>query len=420
MRQIKDLNYDIFLECIHCGMCLPHCPSYVVTGAEPDSPRGRIYLIKAAADERVDINKTVKHHFDTCLACRGCETACPSGVDFHSMLESMQEEINENVEGSAWTGFIKDFVLHEIFPDPERLKKAMGLIWFYQRSGIQKLVRKFGVLKLLPGNLDLSEQFLPEVRGRKLINSLPISSGNPGKRIGFLRGCVMDYFYPATNRATLNVLRKAGYSASVPEDQNCCGAVHLHNGDHDTAKELAKKNIDAFESFDIVISNAAGCGAAMKEYGGLLADDNEYSEKAVEFSKKVMDISEFLFDKIDPDTFKNIDMNIAFDIPCHLIHGQKISSQPENLLRSIPGLVLKPLHESEMCCGSGGTFNVTQPDLSLKVLERKMENVRKSGAKAIVTANIGCMIQLEKGVELFGPDLEIYHIIDLLDIALVE
>lgn len=336
------------------------------------------------------------------------------------MLETMQAGIRENVEGSAWIETIREIVLREIFPNSERLKRAMGLLWFYQRSGLQKLIRKSGILKHFPDSLDQSEAILPEIKGLDQLKNSVYSGNGEIEKVGFLRGCVMDYFYPDTNRATINVLEKVGYTAEIPEDQGCCGAVHLHNGEHEIAKNLARKNIDAFEDHKVVISNAAGCGASMKEYCNLLADDNKYAERASKFSEKVLDISEFLHGKIDLSSMKDIELKAVFDIPCHLIHGQNVSSQPEELLKSIPGLDLKPLQESHICCGSGGTFNITQPEMSLEVLERKMNNIRKTGAEAAVTANIGCMIQLSRGSEIFGPDIKIYHIIDLLDIALLE
>ncbi|KPK94082.1 hypothetical protein AMJ80_05605 [bacterium SM23_31] len=423
MAQQIQFDYDRILDCIHCGLCLPQCPSYVILGTEMDSPRGRVFMMKSAADGRIDVTRTFKKHFDLCLACRACETACPSGVVYHPLLDTAQELISENAPVSLKERFFKALVLRYIFPFPARLRMIFRLLWMYQRSGLQKLVRTTKILRLISKNLDKAERFLPPVAGFSPLQT-DIKNDNTAlkdtKKVGLLRGCIMDYFYPETNRATLRLLKKCGCTVIIPEKQHCCGAVHLHNREHELAKESARKTIDAFENenVDFVITNAAGCGAVMKEYGTLLSDDPEYAGKAAQFSAKVKDISEFLVDFLPNLHFGTVNKTVVYDDPCHLLHGQKISRQPSLLLESVPGLDIRPLYEAEMCCGSGGTFNITQPELSLKVLKRKMENIKRSGADTVVTANIGCMIQLERGVEISKMNLRVCHIVDILDEAL--
>lgn len=423
MAQQTQFDYDRILDCIHCGLCLTQCPSYVVLGTEMDSPRGRVFMIKSASDGRIDVTRTFKKHFDLCLACRGCETACPSGVVYHTLLETAQHLISEKAPMSLRERFFKAFVLRLIFPFPARLRMIFRLIWLYQRSGLQKLVRATRLLRLFSKNIDTAERFLPSIAGFSMLQSNNKDNGanfKEKRKVGFLRGCVMDYFYPESNRATLRLLKKCGCAVIIPENQHCCGAVHLHNREHELAKDFARKTIDAFENenVDFVITNAAGCGAMMKEYGMLLSDDTEYAEKAVQFSAKVRDVSEFLVDYVPNLHFERVDKTVVYDDPCHLLHGQKISKQPRLLLESVPGLDIRPLYEAEMCCGSGGTFNITQPALSLQVLQRKMDNIKRSGADTVVTGNIGCMIQLNRGAEMNGLNLRVCHIVDILDEAL--
>jgi len=426
VRQIQ-FDYDRILDCIHCGLCLSQCPSYVVLGTEMDSPRGRIFMMRSVADEKIDVTMVFKKHFDLCLGCRACETACPSGVVYHPLLETAQEFINVKAPVSFRTRFLNALILRHIFPYPARLRMIFRFLWIYQRSGLQKLVRAAGFLRLFSKKLDTVERFMPAIAGFSMLQSnTKVQSENNSqsfkqkRKIGLLRGCVMDYFYPESNRATLRLLEKCGCTVVIPEKQHCCGAVHLHNREHELAKECARKTIDVFENerVDFVITNAAGCGVMMKEYGVLLSDDPDYAEKASQFSVKVKDISEFLAGFAPNFRFGAIHRTVVYDDPCHLIHGQKISQPPRLLLELVPGLDIRPLNEAEMCCGSAGTFNITQPKLSLQVLQRKMDNIKRSGADTVVTSNIGCMIQLERGAEMNGMNLRVCHIVDILDEAL--
>lgn len=423
MEQEIRFDYDSILDCVHCGLCLPSCPSYAVLGTETDSPRGRIFLMKSVADGTITTNQTFKKHFDLCLGCRGCETACPSGVKYHELFETAQQLIHQNIKLSLISRTIKTTVLNRIFLYPSRLRLMFRLLKMYQLSGIQKFVRSTGLLKLVSKNLDDAERFLPKfeknVSGEEALQVNGDSSGQEQK-IGLLRGCVMDLFAPETNNATIRILNKCGYAVQTSEKQRCCGAIHLHNREAEPARLLARRMIDEFEKMDVeyIITNAAGCGSMLKEYDKLLSGDTEYSEKAARFSAKVRDISEFLAEGDTKLEFGNVNRSVVYDDPCHLIHGQKIKNQPRQLLAAVPGLEIRTLNEAEMCCGGAGTFNITQPELSKEVLKRKIDNIRHTGADTIVSANIGCIIQLKRGVQLAGMDLEVCHVVDILDESL--
>ena len=420
MDQKIEFDFSGILDCIHCGLCLPKCPSYVILGTETDSPRGRIFLMKSFSEGAVEVNKVFKKHFDLCLGCRGCETACPSGVKYHRLFEEVQKVIKENIEPPLISRFLKRIILYHIFPFPGRLRFVFTILRFYQKSGLQKMVRSSGILKIFSKKLDLSERFMPDVtsfRVQKFDVKSEEQGGNSRKKVGMLRGCVMDYIAPETNRSTVRLLQKCGYDVRAPDNLHCCGAIHQHNGENKMAKMLARNTIDSFdgEGVTTILSNAAGCGAMMKEYGSLLSGDPAYSEKAVRFSAMVKDITEFLNENLSQLSFKPVNRSVVYDEPCHLIHGQGISNEPARLLSSIPGLEIFKLNESEMCCGSAGTFNIAQPELSLEVLKRKMENIKNSGADTVITANVGCMIQLKRGAQMSGCELKVEHIVDILD-----
>lgn len=420
MDQEIKFDFSGILDCVHCGLCLQKCPSYVILGTEADSPRGRIFLMRSYAEGSMEANQVFKKHFDLCLGCRGCETACPSGVKYHSLFEEAQKVIKKNIKEPMIGGMIKRIILHHIFPFPKKIRFAFAILRIYQNSGLQKLVRISRILKIFSKKLDLSERFMPQIASSGIQKSDLWNEGMDRistKKVSLLRGCVMDYFAPETNRSTVRLLKKCGYDVLEPDSQHCCGAIHLHNGEHELAKMFARSTIDSFDGEGIaaVLSNAAGCGSMMKEYGRLLSDDPQYSEKAERFSQKVKDITEFLTKYSNQLTFREINRSVVYDEPCHLTHGQGISKEPIQLLNSIPGLEILKLNESEMCCGSAGTFNITQPELSTEVLKRKMENIRKSGAGTVITANIGCMIQLKRGAQMSGCDIKVEHIVDILD-----
>ena len=386
-----------------------------------DSPRGRLFFMRALADGRIEPSHTVKKHINLCLACRSCETACPSGVVYHSLLETAQQLLTEKVPASFFERFVRSLLLRKIFPYKKRLRFMFRLLWLYQRSGIQKLIRAARLIKLFSKQLEMAERFLPRIVNFCQIRSSRALKDSQKPVAGLLRGCITDYFAPEINRATLNLIEACGYSVFIPDAQHCCGAVHLHNQEFSLARNCARSIITIFEMepVDYIITNTAGCGAMMKEYKNLLADDAEYGEKAKQFSAKVRDITEFLVDYKEKLPLRALEKCIVYDDPCHLIHGQKIQTQPRELLSAVPGLTIRHLVEADICCGSGGTFNVTQPELSLQVLKRKMNYIRQSRADIVVTANIGCIIQLKRGTELEKMPLEVSHIVNILDEALI-
>ncbi|MFC1729831.1 (Fe-S)-binding protein [candidate division KSB1 bacterium] len=423
MTETTSFDYEKLLNCIHCGLCLSSCPSYVVLRTETDSPRGRIFMMRAIEENRLEVDRSVKKHLDYCLVCRGCETACPSGVDYHPLLEQAQQKIKEKVKQPLFSRIVRTILLKLIFPYPRRLKSAFMLLYLYQRSGLQWMIRRSGILRIFSLKIDLAERFLPRIEklsgsGKK--ETVQTAGSKKEELVGFMRGCVMDYFYPQTNDATIRVLEKCGCGIVIPEKLHCCGAVHMHNGEFGAARTFAKQVIDVFleSGAGRIVTNAAGCGAMMKEYARLLADDDEYAHKAARFSAMVYDISEYLVDKSNKLTFGRFEETAVYDDPCHLIHAQHISKQPRQILESIPGLKIVPLNEAEMCCGSAGTFNIVQPELSTEVLKRKMENIRLSGANTVITGNVGCLIQLTRGRHLSGMNLTVLHTIDVVDRAL--
>ncbi len=410
-------NYDRILGCIHCGLCLQKCPTYRELGVEADSPRGRIYLIKSVADGILSINEKFVDHMYLCLDCRACETACPSGVHFGEIMEAARGQIERNWKRPFLTRLIRDTVFKGIFPYPKRIKLLASLLRFYQRSGLQSFVRRSGLLKILPGDLEQMEQMLPP---------LPASAGNlpevvPAKgekkyRVGLISGCVMNEMFPFIHQATLKVLTENGCEVVIPKYQNCCGALNIHGGVREVAKKMARNNIDVFERarVDFIIINAAGCGSTLKEYGILLEHDPNYAEKAKTFSRKVRDISEFLVKISFKKPTQEIRKRVTYDDPCHLIHGQKISKQPRIILESIPGLELVELKEADWCCGSAGIYNITHPEMSMKLLERKMACIKATQADIIATGNPGCILQIRMGVQKHGMSAEVLHPVELL------
>ena len=381
-----------------------------------DSPRGRIFFMRALADGRIEPSPVVKNHIDLCLACRNCETACPSGVIYHLLLETAQHIVGEKQPPSFFNRLLRTLILRKIFPYRKRLRFVFRLVWLYQRTGLQRLVRTLRLLRLFSKRLEMSERFLPEIAGIAQIRSNRIFKNAEQPIVGFLRGCVSDYFIPETNKASVELIEMCGYAVFIPDAQHCCGAVHLHNQEYSLAHNCARSIIDVFEieTVDYIITAAAGCGAMMKEYKDILADDPEYAEKAKAFSAKVRDITEFLTAHRDILSFGPVQKSIVYDDPCHLIHGQKIHKEPRLLLASVPELEIRRLTEADICCGSGGTFNITQPELSLRVLKRKMNFIKQSRVEAVVTANIGCIIQLKRGIELEKLPMNVYHIVDIL------
>ena len=408
-------------RCVHCGFCLNFCPTYVALGLETESPRGRIHLIDALTQGRIQPKRSVLEHLDLCLGCRACEATCPSGVRFGRIMEGARAQVVATGRHPlSWR--LRSIVLRWTLPHPRRLRLLAVLLRFYQRSGLQSLVRRTRLLRLLPFGLYDMEQLLPRVAGRFFA---PASTGaNPdagdgARRVALLTGCVMPFFYPQTHEATVRVLERHGYRVVVPEEQVCCGALFVHGGDRQTARRLARRNIDVFlaAGVEAVIINAAGCGSTLKEYGDLLAEDPEYAEKAAHFSSLVKDITEFLVELPFKEGLGRLERRVTYQDSCHLAHAQRITAAPRQLLRAIPGLELVEMENADRCCGSAGIYNVTQRAMSSRLLADKMRAVAATEASAVVTANPGCMLQVEAGLRLHGLQGTVAHVVEVLDEA---
>jgi glycolate oxidase iron-sulfur subunit len=393
---------------------LNHCPTYRVLRLEPESPRGRIHLVKAAADGRIELNERFQEHLYLCLLCRACETACPSGVQYGRIAEAAREQLGP--PGTGWARTVLNLAFTRILPYPRRLRFGFRLLWLYQRSGLQKILRK-----LLSAKLREMDALLPVIPSKFFHPKAAIlpAIGARRAKVAMLNGCVMPLLFGAVNDATVRVLRRNGCNVIFPQGQICCGALNTHNGESIAAKQMARQNIDIFLSanVDAIIVNAAGCGAAMKEYGYLLRDDPVYREKAERFSALVKDASEFLAALGLVGELLPVEMTVTYQDPCHLAHGQRVRLPPRELLRAIPGLKLVEMEGSDRCCGSAGIYNLTHGEMSQQLLQEKMQSVAATHAEAVVAPNPGCMLQLTYGAKRYGPNVKVYHLIDLLDRA---
>ena len=411
--KIAALDIPELYQCVHCGLCLNQCPTYRVLRLEPESPRGRIHLVKAAADGRIELNDRFKEHLYLCLLCRACETACPSGVQYGHIAETARAVIGP--PGSKLTRAVLNLAFTRLLPFPRRLRVLFGLLRLYQRSGLQRLVQP-----LLPAKIREMDAMLPVIPQRRFhVKAQALSAIGPRRaRVAVLNGCVMPLLFGDVNEATVRVLRRNGCETVFPEGQICCGALNTHNGETTSAKEMARRNIDVFlnAGVDAVIVNAAGCGAAMKEYDHLLRDD-PYAEKAKRFSLLVKDAGEFLAGIGLIGKLGRLNMTVTYQDPCHLAHGQGVRSQPRRLLEAIPGLKLVEMNGSDRCCGSAGIYNITHSEMSQQLLKDKMPAIADTRSEAVVAPNPGCMLQLRYGAQKYGPDVKVYHLMDLLDRA---
>ena len=419
--RFEGLTDEDLAQCVHCGLCLNACPTYRETGLEMESPRGRIYLVKAAKEERIPINDTFMQHIFLCLDCRACETACPSGVQYGKIIEAARGEATQVKPGGAVPRSLRWLVFKQLFPFPRRLRALANVIRFYQASGLQKLVRGSGVLKLF-GQFGQAETMLPKLSDEFYaapdVEVVP-ARGPTKQRVGFVTGCIMPYFFGETNRATVSVLTRNGCEVVIPKAQRCCGALSTHAGARETAKDLARRNIDAFEPYnlDVIISNAAGCGTALKEYDALLELDPDYAPRARAFSEKVKDISEFLAE-IEVDTsFGTVNKRVTYQDACHLAHGQRVRAQPRALLQAIPGLEFVEMKNSDHCCGSAGVYNIVQADMAQRVVAPKVQNIDATEADHVVVGNPGCMLQMDNALAANGVRTRSIHTMELLEQA---
>ena len=409
---------DLISACVHCGFCLPTCPTFAVLGVEMDSPRGRIRLMKTVWEHRLGADAPgLDDHISKCLDCRACETACPSGVQYGKLVEGVRSQIVVARPRSPMERLIRTAAFEWLLPHRRALGAFAVLSIATKRLGMGTLMRatRIGVARRMADLLDL----LPDRASATAPASTTSAGDNPRARVAMLEGCVMGSVFGDTNAATARVLARNGVEVIGTIGQTCCGALHAHAGERELARDLARRNIAAFERVapDAVIVNAAGCGAAMKEYGWLLKDDAKWSARASAFAAKVKDATEFLGDlgmSAPPGTLSG---RVTWDDPCHLLHGQKIRAQPRALLEAIPGLEVVPLEEADWCCGSAGTYNVTQPDLARSILQRKIANIVRTGADTVVTANPGCLMQIQSGLRQAGSNVRVVHLLDLLDEA---
>jgi glycolate dehydrogenase iron-sulfur subunit len=419
---LHGLSVEGVNQCVHCGLCLAYCPTFSELGTEMDSPRGRIFMIKSLAEGRMTLSDSTVRHLSLCLDCRACETVCPAGVPYGRLIEAAKAEIERDRPGALGRRLFRWLNFGLLLGHPRLLGLAATGARLYQASGLQRLVRKSGLVRLLPGTLSAWEALLPPVPARSERTAPPPvtpAEGSQRARVALLTGCVQSVIFAAHNRATARVLAKNGCEVIVPDGQGCCGALNAHGGDHERALAMACRTIDAFEAVrvDAVVVNTSGCGAHMKAYGHLLAGDPAYAERARRFAASVRDLAEFLAQEPLRGPLAPVPLTCTYHDPCHVVHGQKIKSEPRRLLAQIPGLRVAELTESDWCCGSAGIYNLTEPEMATRLLHRKVSHVLATGAEAVVTANPGCILQIQAGLGAHESGVRVMHLVEILDRA---
>jgi glycolate oxidase iron-sulfur subunit len=409
-------------QCVHCGLCLASCPTFSELGTEMDSPRGRIVLIKALAEGRIALRDSVVEHLELCLDCRACETVCPAGVPYGRLIEAAKAEIERERPGGPARRLFRWLNLGLLLGHPAALRLGVAALRLYQASGLQRLARRSGILRWLPGTLPAWEALvpaLPPVAERAPLGPVIPAEGARRGRVALLAGCIQAAVFGAHNRATARVLARNGWEVLVPAGQGCCGALNAHAGDHERAVVMAKRTIEAFAQTPVeaVIVNTSGCGAHMKGFGVLLAGEPAWAERAARFARSVQDIAEFLAREPLRGPLSPVPMTVTYHDPCHVVHGQKIRTQPRRLLAQVPGLRVVDLWESDWCCGSAGIYNLTQPEMATRLLHRKVRHILATGAEAVVTANPGCILQIEAGLRVHGSPVRVLHLVEVLDQA---
>ncbi len=409
---------ELLDDCVHCGFCLPACPTYKSWGVEMDSPRGRIDLMRGLHDGKIDLTSSVVAHFDRCLGCMGCVTACPSGVRYDLLIEATRAKVEAAYPRTASERAMRELIF-ALFPYPKRLRALAVPLFFYAKSGLQSLVRKSGLLRLLPPRLQQMEKLSPTLSMTELRATLPPFTAARGVRRGtvaLVAGCVQRVFFPNVNAATIRVLAAEGYDVVVPADQGCCGALSLHSGRDEEAERFAEALATSFgdvDQFDAVIINAAGCGSTLKQYAEVLHHD-----RATRFSAKVKDINEFLASVGSVAAYRPLPLRVAYHDACHLAHSQRIREEPRALLRNVPGLELVEIPDGEQCCGSAGVYNILQPEAAEEIGSRKVDNVLAVAPDVLASANPGCTLQITSIVSKRGRSLLAAHPIEILDAAL--
>jgi glycolate oxidase iron-sulfur subunit len=423
------IDYDKSLACVHCGLCLASCPTYLETGNENDSPRGRIYLMRAVQDGRLPLGDTAVRHIDLCLGCRACEAACPSGVEYGELLEHTRDHIEKHYRRPAWQRFLRRVAIEKVFPFPGRMKLALLPA---------RVIRAVRAEKLLPKFVREALALVPD--GARAVELPMVSSSATGPRkgrVGFISGCVMSVLFGETNAASVWLLNLAGFEVVTPPLQGCCGALYAHGGSLERARACARHNIEVFERHNLaaIVINAAGCGSTLKEYGHLLRGDAQWAERADKFSAKVKDLTEWLVEikfQVPGPTVQgegvghsalraqHSALKVTYHDACHLAHPQRITKQPRELIKAVAGANFVELPESDVCCGSAGSYNLTEPEMAGRLQQRKVANILKTGAQIVVTTNPGCILQLRAGLRKAGARVEVLHIADFLSRALGE
>jgi glycolate oxidase iron-sulfur subunit len=412
------IDYERFLDCVHCGLCTAACPTYLELGNENDSPRGRIYLMRAVTDGRLPLSREVERHLELCLDCRACETACPSGVQYGRLIEPFRVGMEQARGSKKIDDWFHRWILFGLFTHPSRMRLALAPARVAQRLGLMNLAERLGLMRLLPSRLRQLVAMLPPLGAAEpeLPEFLP-AIGPRRARVALFTGCVADVMFRPTHWATARVLQQNGCDVVVPRGQACCGAIHFHAGSSEPARELADRNLAAFAApdLDAVIVNVAGCGAMFKDYGHHWHDGRE--EQRATFAGKVRDVNEFLDQLGLVRPTGEIRLTVVYHDACHLAHAQKIREAPRRLLAAVPGLTVVDLPESEVCCGAAGTYNLTEPDMAGRLARRKLANIIQTGATAVLTANAGCLLQIGREARAQKYPLWVAHPIDLLDLS---
>ncbi|MFJ9500603.1 (Fe-S)-binding protein [Brevibacillus centrosporus] len=421
---IEKLDYNELSNCMRCGFCQPACPTFRETGYEAASPRGRIALMKAVADGVMQPDQDFVDQMNLCLGCRACEPVCPAGVPYGQLIEQTREAIEEVQEHPTWVKAVRKVAFKHLFPRQDRMYRLGSMLRFYQKSGVQKAVRKLGVMRILPKQLGEMEAIMPEASGtglKKRFGTTVIpAAGERKRRVGMFHGCIMDVLFNETNVNTVRLLTEAGCEVVIAEGQVCCGALHAHSGEREEARGLARKNIAAFRQadVDVIVSNAGGCGAMLQEYDHLLANDPQWHDDAKWFAERVKDISELLVELVAPETWDALPQSkrITYQSSCHLRNGMKVTKEPVHLLQSIPGATYVQMREGDRCCGSAGIYNLVQPEMAGNLLNEKMQHVAATQADILVTSNPGCLLQMKAGIKRAGLEgqMEAVHLVDLL------
>lgn len=403
-------------SCIHCGLCLSSCPTYLITGNENDSPRGRIYLMRALQDGRLPLQETSVRHLDLCLGCRACEAACPSGVPYGDLLEHTREHVEARHQRSPWQTFLRQVAIEKVFPFPERMEVALAPA---------RLLNRFKLTRWLPQSLRDPISLLPEnPSSTPLPGFSPATPGVPRRgKAGFVSGCVMSVLFAQTHRHSIQLLNQLGYDVVTPPDQVCCGALFAHNGNLSQARNFARKNIEIFsrQDCDVIVINAAGCGSTLKEYGHLLEGDRNWEQRGRDFSRRVKDLSEVLVDGLSTGSVTRNrslglgDLRVTCHDACHLAHAQRVSAPPRRLVQAIAGANYVELTEADVCCGSAGSYNLTEPEMAGRLQQRKIQNILASKADIVVSTNPGCLMQIQAGLkQADGRKVRAMHLADFL------